>query len=69
MNRVLTEEEMAALLEGWLETKAALVSDLSSAPRVSPSRSQEPAQRRQIPSFHIISNWLIAVRELRWPHL
>ncbi|MFA5112045.1 MAG: hypothetical protein WC443_11605 [Desulfobaccales bacterium] len=69
MHRILSEEEMAALLAGWPEAKAGLASELSSAPRMAPSRSLELPQRRQIPSFHIISNWLIAVRELRWPHL
>lgn len=69
MSQVLTPEEMAALLAGLREAEGGPDGERrdSSKEIVLPGRGFP--ERRQVSSFQNLSNWLMAMADLRWPHL
>ena len=69
MNQVVTPEEMTALLEGLRETEGGPGSPPSQAPREIMSRDRVFPERGRITVFHNLSNWLMVLADLRWPHL
>jgi hypothetical protein len=69
MSQVLTPEEMAALMEGLQETedepgfsRCDLCGEIRSGGRVFPEDDG-------MSGGHNLSNWLMALADLRWPHL
>ena len=69
MNQVVTPEEMTALLEGLRETEDGPGSQPCQAPREIRSRGRGFPERARITGFHNLSNWLMVLADLRWPHL
>ena len=69
MNQVLTPEELAALFEGLREPERGLgfrPRDLSQEIR---SRRRGVTEPRRIGRCQNLSNWLMVLADLRWPHL
>jgi hypothetical protein len=69
MSQVLTPEEMAALLEGLREAEGGPGSQHRDLPEEIMSRGQGFPERGRITSFQNLSNWLMVLADLRWPHL
>ena len=69
MSQVLTPEEMAALLEGLREAEDGPGSLHRDLPEESRSRGRGFPERGRIISFQNLSNWLMVLADLRWPHL
>jgi hypothetical protein len=69
MNQVLTPEELAALFEGLREPESGpgfLPRDL---PQEIRSRGRGVTAPRRITRCQHLSNWLMVLADLRWPHL
>jgi hypothetical protein len=69
MSQVVTPEEMAALYEGLREAEDDPGSLYYPAPQQTTSRRRFIPERDRIISFPTISNWLMVLADLRWPHL
>ena len=69
MDQVVTPEEMTALLEGLREAEGGPGSLPCQAPQEIMSRGRGFPERRRITGFQNLSNWLMALADLRWPHL
>jgi hypothetical protein len=69
MSEVLSPEEMAALLEGLREADGGPGSLYGDAPREILSRDRVFPERGRMTSFQNFSDWLMALADLRWPHL
>jgi hypothetical protein len=69
MTQVVTPEEMAALLEGLREADGGPGSLYCDAPKEIMSRERVFPERGRITSFQNFSDWLMALADLRWPHL
>lgn len=69
MSEVLSPEEMAALFEGLREADGGPGSLYCDAPKEIMSRDRVFAERGRITSFQNFSVWLMALADLRWPHL
>ena len=69
MSQVLTPEEMAALLEGLRETEDESDSRYSGLPEGIRSRGRVFPEVDRISGCHNLSNWLMVLADLRWPHL
>ncbi len=69
MSQVLTPEEMAALFEGLREAEDGPGSLYYHAPKETTSRGRVFPEPGRITSFQNLSNWLMALADLRWPHL
>jgi hypothetical protein len=69
MSQVLTPEELAALLEGLRETEDEPGSPCCDFPREIKSRSLAFPEGARMSGYHNLSNWLMALADLRWPHL
>ena len=69
MSQVVSPEEMAALFEGLREADrgpASLPCDAAKEIRSSDRISPDPGR---MTSFHHLSDWLMALADLPWPHL
>ncbi len=69
MSQVLTPEEMAALLEGLLETEDEPDSRHRDFPEEIKSRGRAFPEGSRMAGFHNLSHWLMALADLCWPHL
>jgi hypothetical protein len=69
MSQVLTPEEIAALFEGLREAEGEPGSPQRDLPEAILSRGRVFPERWRIPRFQNVSNWLMALGDLRWPHL
>ena len=69
MSQVLTPEEMAALLEGLRETEDESGSHHSGLPKGIRPRGRVFPEVDQISGCHNLSNWLMVMADLRWPHV
>jgi len=69
MSQVVTPEEMAALLEGLREAEGSPGSLHRDLPEEIMSRGRGFPERHRITSFQNLSNWLMVLADLRWPHL
>jgi hypothetical protein len=69
MSQVVTPEEMAALLEGLREAEGGPGSLYRDLPEEIMSRGRGFPERGRISSFQNLSNWLMVLADLRWPHL
>ena len=69
MSQVVSPEEMAALLQGLREADRGSGSLYRDAPKEIMSRDRVFLERGRITSFQNFSNWLMALSNLRWPHL
>jgi len=69
MSQVVTPEEMAALLEGLREAEGGPGSLHRDLPKEIRSRGRVFSERGRISSFQNLSDWLIVLADLRWPHL
>lgn len=69
MSQVLTPEEMAALFEGLKEVENGPGSLSSHAPQETTAKRRVFPELGQIISFPTISNWMMILADLRWPHL
>jgi hypothetical protein len=69
MIQVLTPEEMTALFEGLKEAEASLDSEGCASPKEIISRDRSFPEGPKISKFRDLSNWLMAMADLRWPHL
>jgi hypothetical protein len=69
MSQVLTPEEMAALFEGLRETEDGPGSLHRDLPEEIMSRGRVFPEGGRITGCHNLSNWLMALADLRWPHL
>jgi hypothetical protein len=69
MIQVVTPEEMAALLEGLREAEGGPGSLHGDAPEEIMARDQVFPERGRITSLQNFSDWLMALADLRWPHL
>ncbi len=69
MSQVLTPEEMAALLEGLREAEGGPGSLPRHPPEEIRSRGRVFPERGRITSFQNLSDWLMVLADLRWPHL
>jgi len=68
MSQVLTPEEMAALFEGLREAEDGPGSLHHDLPEEIMSRGQVFPEGSRITRCHNLSNWLMALTDLRWPH-
>ena len=69
MKQVVTSEEMAALFEGLREAESGPGSLHGDLPQENTSRGRgvrEPHRRSRCQN---LSNWLMVLADLRWPHL
>jgi len=69
MSQVVTPEEMAALLEGLREAEDGPGSLHRDLPEEIMSRGRVFPEPCRITSFQNLSNWLMVLADLRWPHL
>jgi hypothetical protein len=69
MSQVVTPEEMAALFEGLREAKDGPGSLPYHVSQETTSKGQIISERDPIISFPTISAWMMALADLRWPHL
>ena len=69
MSQVLTPEEMAALLEGLRETEDRPVPAIATYPRGSGQEAGFSLKSIEMSGCHNLSNWLMELADLRWPHL
>ena len=69
MSQVVTPEEMAALFEGLREAEDGPGSLHQDLPEEIMSRGRGFPERGRITSFPNLSNWLMVLADLRWPHL
>jgi len=69
MSQVVTPEEMAALLEGLREAEGGPGSLPRHPPKEIMSGGRVSPERGRITSFQNLSNWLMVLADLRWPHL
>jgi hypothetical protein len=69
MSQVLTPEEMAALFEGLRETVDEPGSIYCDLPEKSLSRGRVFSEGGPITGCHNLSDWLLALADLPWPHL
>ena len=69
MIQVVTPEEMAALLEGLREVEGGPGSSHRDEPEEIMSSCQVFSECSRITSLQNLSNWLMAMADLRWPHL
>ena len=69
MSQVVTPEEMAALLEGLREAEDGPGSLHRDLPEEIMARGRVFPERGRITSFQNLSNWLMVLADLRWPHL
>ena len=69
MSQVLTPEEMAALLEGLREAEGGPGSLHRDLPEEIMSRARGFPEPGRITGFQNLSNWLMVLADLRWPHL
>ena len=69
MSQVLTPEEVAALFEGLREAEGGPGSLPHHPPKEIMSRGRVFPERGRITSFQNLSNWLMVLADLRWPHL
>jgi len=69
MTQLVTPEEMAALLQGLREADGEPGSLYCDAFKEIMSRDRVSPERSRMTSFHHVSNWLMALADLRWPHL
>jgi len=68
MSQVLTPEELAALFEGLRETEDGPGSLHHDLPEEIMSRGGVFPEGGGIAGCHNLSNWLMALTDLRWPH-
>ena len=69
MDQVVTPEEMGALLEGLREAAGGPGSLDCQAPPEIVSRDRVFPEGCRITNFQKLSDWLMALADLRWPHL
>ena len=69
MSQVLTPEEMAALFEGLREAEDGYGSPYCHPPQETTSKRRIIPERDPVISFPTISNWMMVLADLRWPHL
>jgi hypothetical protein len=69
MSQVLTPEEMAALFEGLRKTEDGPDSRPGDLPEGIRSRGRVFPGGPRITGCHNLLNWLMALADLRWPHL
>jgi hypothetical protein len=69
MNQLVTQEEMAALLEGLREADGGTGSLYCEASKEIKSKDRVLFERVRIKGFQNFSDWLMALADLRWPHL
>jgi hypothetical protein len=69
MNQVLTPEEVAALFEGLREAEDRPGSLYYHVPRETTPRRRVLSEPDPIFSFPTIAAWMMALADLRWPHL
>ena len=69
MNQLVTQEEMAALLQGLREADEGPGSLYREAPKEIRSRDRVFPERIRMTGFQNFSDWLMALADLRWPHL
>ena len=69
MSQVLTPEEMAALLEGLLDAEDGPDSRYCDLPEGIRSRGRVLPEVDRMSGCHNLSNWLMELADLRWPHL
>jgi hypothetical protein len=69
MSQVLTPEEITALFEGLRETEDGPGSRHRDLPEEIVSEGRIFPDSPRITGCHKVSNWLMALAELRWPHL
>jgi hypothetical protein len=68
MSQVITPEEMASLLAGLREAEDAQDPEFGAAPPEIISRGRNLAEPGPIARCQNISNWLMAITDLWWPH-
>ncbi len=69
MSQVLSPEEIAALLQGMRETEDRPGSDHRDLPEDIMSRGRGFPEGGQMSGCHNLSNWLLSLADLHWPHL
>jgi hypothetical protein len=69
MSEVVSPEEMAALLQGLREAEGGPGSLYCDAPEEIRSRDRVFPEPGRNTSFQNLSNWMMALADLRWPHL
>ena len=69
MSQVVTPEEMAALLEGLREPEGGPGSLHRDLPEEIVSRGRIFPEPCRTNSFQNLSDWLMVLADLRWPHL
>ena len=69
MSEVVSPEEMAALLQGLREAEGGPGSLSRDAPEELTSSDRVFPECGRIASFEDFSGWLMALADLRWPHL
>jgi hypothetical protein len=69
MSQVLTPEEISALFEGLREAEDGPGSLFCPASQETTSRDRVFSEPGRINSFQNLSNWLMDLADIRWPHL
>jgi hypothetical protein len=69
MSQIVTPEEMAALFEELREAEGRPVSLHRDVPEEIMSRDRVFPAPNRITHCQNLSNWLMALADLRWPHL
>jgi|GEM_PF-2800195 len=69
MNQVVTPEELAVLFEGLREAESGPGSLHRDLPQEIASRGRGFPEPRRITRCQNLSNWLMVLADLRWPHL
>jgi hypothetical protein len=69
MSQIVTPEEMAALFEELRGANDGPASLQRGAPEGNMSRGQVFPEANRINPSQDLSNWLMALADLRWPHL
>ena len=69
MSEVLSPEEMAALFEGLREAESGPGSLHRDLPEEIGPRNRVFPERQRITGFQNLSNWLMGLADIRWPHL
>ncbi len=69
MTQMVTPEEMAALLHGLRETEGGPGALFCDPPKEIMGKPQIFTERGGFTGIQNISNWLMALVDLQWPHL
>jgi hypothetical protein len=69
MRDVVSPEELAALLQGLRDTAGGAGPGSGDPPEAMASREPIFPEREPLAGLHNFSTWLMALADLRWPHL